>query len=325
MITYTTAAAVDAGRTFGSYDGVGSLFVTVASTATTGFGYLCTGALTSSNTVLTAGHCLYDYNEEGQYDPVTSVSFFLPSYGERTTAETFTASSWEVNPDYNGDVTQGSDLSMFTLSSLATGHTTYSLYDGDPLQEFTRVGTGTIGGPGGTGTGVTGQDYDQRQGNNLYEYYGDDFFSDVTHNILLSDFDNGQEAHDVFGQAGGNIQTGILGESNSSPGDSGGPEFINGQIVGITSFGITGGVVDGTCGHAGDIDPYASGGDCTNSSIGEIAGDTWALPYASFINGYVRSAAGSVPKPSTWAAFMLGFGLLGASLRQRRPAVRANS
>jgi hypothetical protein len=323
MITYTSAAAITAGRTYGSYDGVGSLFVTVASTATTGLGYLCTGALTSSNTVLTAGHCLYNYNEDGDYDPVTAISFYLPSRGEATPASTYTASSWEVNPDYNGDVTAGSDLSMFTLSTLATGHTTYSLYGGDPLQQFTRVGTGTVGGPGGTGTGVSSYDFDQRQGNNLYEYYGDEFFSDVTHNILLSDFDDGNEAHDVFGQAGGNVQTGIPGESDSSPGDSGGPEFIDGQIVGITSFGVTGAVVDGSCGSPSDIDPYAAGQSCTNSSVGEIAGDTWALPYSNFINNYIRNAApGAVPEPSSWAVFMLGFGVLGSSMRLRNRANR---
>lgn len=320
-ITYTTVAGVAAGRTFGSYSGVGSLFITTASTATTGFGSLCTGSLVSSNVVLTAGHCLYNYNESGQYDPVTSVRFFAPSLGERTAANTYTATNWQVSPTYTGDLGTGGDFALFTLGTAVTGRDIYGIYQGDPLQAFTRVGTGTIGGPGGTGT--VAADYDQRQGRNLYEYFGDQFFTDVSGNVLLSDFDNGDPLHDVFGQAGGNRQTGILGESDSSPGDSGGPEFINGQIVAVTSFGVTGAVVDGHCGNPTDIDPTASStGACTNSSVGEIAGDTWLRPYQDFINGYITSA---VPEPGSWATMIGGLGAIGFSLRRARRRGRATS
>lgn len=317
-ITYTSTAAVTGGRTFGSYSGVGSLFVTTASTATTGFGSLCTGSLVSSNVVLTAGHCLYNYNESGQYDPVTSVRFFAPSLGERTAANTYTATNWQVSPTYNGDLGAGGDFALFTLGTAVTGRDIYSIYQGDPLQAFTRIGTGTIGGPGGTGT--VAADYDQRQGRNLYEYFGNQFFSDVTGNVLLSDFDNGDPLHDVFGRAGGNKQTGILGESDSSPGDSGGPEFINGKIVAVTSFGVTGAVVDGTCGSPTNIDPTASStGACTNSSVGEIAGDTWLRPYQDFINGYVANA---VPEPDSWATMIAGLGAIGFFLRRARRRAR---
>jgi hypothetical protein len=332
-LTYTTLAAVTAGLTGGSYTGVGSLFVSTVSTATTGFGSLCTGSLLSSNVVITAGHCLSDTNEAGALDPVTSVTFFLPSYGQKTAASTFAASSWTVSPTYTGDPTEGGDFALFTLSQKTSGYDTYSIYNGDPLKAFTRVGTGTIGGPKGTDTGGVTDDYKQRLGRNEYEYYGD-LVTDWSENILLSDFDDGTAAHDVFGRLLGAAaaQTGIVGESNSSPGDSGGPEFINGKIVSVTSFGISGDAFrnNGACGgFAGQnsIDPYGAGGTtglaanrngCTNSSVGELSGDTWLQPYESFINAYVASA---VPEPASWSMMIGGFGLVGGSLRLRRRSV----
>lgn len=318
IMTYTTADKVAKGLTGGSYTGVGSLFVTYESTKTTGFGSLCTGALVSSGAVLTAGHCLADDMVEGKLDKVTSVTFYLPSRGERTDANTFTAiaGSWKVHDDYNAnDIGAGNDIALFSLSREATGHDVYGIYDGNPLRDFTRVGTGTVGGPEGTGTGGVSNDYKQREGRNLYEFYGDDVFGDASHNILLSDFDDGTATHDAFGRGVGMHQTGIEGESDSSPGDSGGPIFIDGKIVGITSFGVTGGVFDGGCGQASDIDPYTNAqGRCTNSSVGEIAGDTWVKPYTGFINAYLASA---VPEPSSWVMMLAGFGMTGMGLRRR--------
>ena len=210
---------------------------------------------------------------------------------------------------------------------------------------YTEVGTGTVGGP--TGTGSVANDYLKRTGNNIFELYGDDFFSDVSHGVVLSDFDDGTAAHDVFGnltQANSGLdaihQTGVNGEADSSPGDSGGPEFnAAGQIVSTTSFGITGAVLQGYCGtnanHPTAIDPYHNNAAgtaivssyttnlslCTNSSVGEIAGDTLVSYNMDFINAYLAAhptiGAGAVPEPASWAMFIIGFGAVGSAFRRR--------
>lgn len=311
MLTYADSSNIAAGRTYGSYTGVGSLIITHAS----GDRFICTGSLVNARAVLTAAHCLSDMDTDGSVDKVTAVNFYLPSYGERATGDSYQGVAWKVNPDYiPQEFYAGNDIAMFALMSSATGHDVYGIYQGDPLAEFTRVGTGTIGGPAGTGTDVSGYDYAQRQGNNLYEYYGDEVFSDVGSNVLMSDFDDGTSAHDLFGSLGGNQQTGVTLESNSSPGDSGGPEFINGQIVGVTSWGDSLG-----CGP-GEVDPYASPDSCTNSSIGELSGDTWVKPYTAFVDAFIANV-GSVPEPASWLQMILGFGVIGGALRRHRVRV----
>jgi secreted trypsin-like serine protease len=337
-MTYTTIAGAQAALVGNSaYTGVGSLFVTYASTATTNLGSLCTGSLLNSTTVLTAAHCIFDHDEEGAADPVTGITFFLPSFGERNSPSVvkINASDWAFNAlydnaDHTGDIGSGHDVGIFTLSQAASGFATYDIYGGNPLRQFTEVGTGTIGGPKGTNQGIS-SDYQKRTGTNLNELYGDDLFSDVSHGVVLSDFDDGTAAHDVFGRNLGLEQTGVVGESNSSPGDSGGPEFIDGKIVSVTSFGITGGIFDGYCGR-GSTDPYNASGSttptalssCTNSSVGEIAGNTLAAYNLDFINHYITSHGGvaeAVPEPSSWALMVGGFGLVGAAARRSRRKV----
>jgi hypothetical protein len=327
-MTYTTVDQVNTSRTSG-YSGVGSLFISTVSTATTGLGGLCTGSLIGGGTVLTAAHCLSTDAD----DPITSIAFYLPSFGDRRAAETqiFSASAFAIHPDYAvTGLAGGNDVAAFTITGDTTGYEKYGLFTGDPFQQYTEVGAGTVGGPRGTNVGVT-SDYRKRVGSNIYEYYGSDIFSDSSEGVVLYDFDDGTAAHDVFGRNGGYVQRGVLGESAASPGDSGGPEFIDGKIVSVTSFGITGGIFDEYCG-GNSTDPYNNTGstavttnlaNCTNSSVGEIGGNTLVSYNRNFIDGYLNGTVATlapVPEPATWAMMLTGFGIIGFAMRRRKSA-----
>lgn len=356
-MTYQTKAAAERALSSG-YSGVGSLFVSYASTATTGLGGVCTGSLLSSTTVLTAAHCLSNFTEQGAYDPVTAIDFILPSFGDAIagspTTEIYGASNFAINPLYDkvvtgangapvhvGDIGGGHDEALFTLDAAAVGHDTYGLYTGDPLKRYTEVGTGTIGGPKGQSVNIE-DDYLKRVGHNIFEATGDQLFSDVSSGVVFSDFDDGTDAHDVLGAVLGIHQTGIKGEADSSQGDSGGPEFIDGLIAATTSFGITGGVFNelvpgdpatAYCG-ADSLDPYnvdgkrkltlADSGGCTNSSVGELAGDTLVSSNLGFIEDYLdgKFAPGAVPEPASWTMLLVGFGAIGSTMRRRSAAMR---
>lgn len=135
-------------------------------------------------------------------------------------------------------------------------------------------------------------------------------------------------AHDVFGRNLDKVQLGIAGESAASPGDSGGPEFIDGKIASVTSFGITGGIFDGFCG-GNSTDPYnRTGGtaptalsSCTNSSVGEMGGNTLVSYNIDFIRGYLNgtvSVTSLVPEPSAWTMMIVGMSATATALRRRR-------
>jgi hypothetical protein len=269
-------------------------------------------------------------------DPVSAVSFYLPSYFEGTSASTYQGTDWWVPAAFSLPtlLTSGNDFALFALTAPALGHSTYDIYTGPYLGDpHVRIGTGTVGGPEGTYTGGLQNDFRQRVGTNMYELFGTAF--GWSSDFLLYDFDDGTVAHDAFYQvvdhflpalAPDYAQTGLVGEASSSPGDSGGPQFIGGQIATVTSFGYsTDDLLSQNCGTDTSVDPYGAGGahgpsvdqaTCTNASVGEIGGDTWLQPHLGDVNAYLL--AHPVPEPAVWAQLVLGFGLLGGALRGMR-------
>jgi hypothetical protein len=124
----------------------------------------------------------------------------------------------------------------------------------------------------------------------------------------ISDFDSGLLENDASGlianlfglnafDAGlGDLETGVSG------GDSGGPNFINGLISGVNSYGLTFGP------NLGDA---VSG---LNSSYGELSGYVPTFLHSDFI----RSSLVSASSPSTFALLSLSLLALFPSVRRKK-------
>lgn len=360
--TYVRESDISANRlSHSQYTGVGALFISNTSTAVTQFGSFCTGSLISANVVLTAAHCLG--TEDGA---LTGINFYLPEYRATPDLRVFAAADYLVHPDFTGDTLQGNDIALIRLATTPDSQfDRYQIYGDtsgiEELDDFaTRVGLGTTGnGETGTSHGIDGY---KRYGYNTYDMTWDDVldayntlfpddgiyghdgsgydvFGAPVDSMLAYDFDDGSVQHDVFGRYAGDSGSpntlGVIdpgknlpGDSSASPGDSGGPTFVDGKIAGITSFGITGNLLepaDVRCGDPGSVDtsyvPGANGArTCTNSSFGEIGVDTRAASFIGFINDGIdgKSTFSSfVPEPATWAMMISGFGLIGGSMRRR--------
>jgi len=92
-------------------------------------------------------------------------------------------------------------------------------------------------------------------------------------------------------------------------GDSGGPQFINGKLVSVTSYGLTFGTGFGD---------FRAG---LNSSWGEFNGFVPLYIHKDFING----ALASVPEPASWAMMLAGFGMIGGAVRRSRKTIAAQA
>jgi Trypsin len=253
-----------------------------------------------------------------------------------------------------GGTLGGSDVALVYLSTNATADRQISgIYRGfgeiDTVHN--KVGLGTRG-FGQTGTmnltrdGFDSFDGRKREGNNIYEYtykdiFGQDLAADASGNqradadsVLLFDFDSGLRVNDVFGRLGeidpgfGKPQTGVVvnglaTEVNSSPGDSGGPTFISGLVAGITSFGFSGNFLYGQagCGGVGNIDTargFGAGASCTNSSFGEVSGDTRVSYFANWIDAGIAGRVSRIQVPTPATLLLLAFGVFAIGMSKRK-------
>jgi hypothetical protein len=312
-----------------SYNGVVSLIMNEGAAGN----FICSGTLLNDRrSILTAGHCVS--HGAGTANPISTTAYFTPATNPDSVtyldpaSTAISVSQYFVNPGYTGEVIDQNDIAVLRLSQAAPAWaTSYGLYTGSDLtgKNYNIAGYGARSDVGG----AVGADLGPgrlRQGDNRYDFrlgdsdfggfftpgfFGEDPSTQIDYSYL-SDFDSGLMQNDAscrlagaFGLGGPkycNLGRGPT-EVSDAGGDSGGPEFINGKIASVTSYGLTFGK------NFGDVDGKL------DSSWGEFNGFVPVSIHTAFI------ASSMAPEPGTWAMMLGGFGVIGAAMRGRRKAI----
>ena len=285
------------------HDGVAKLIL-----ARTDGTFGCSGTLASgAQHIITAAHCVTDNN--GNYvllsGPGSSATFEGNSESIVITIDPDPLIS-KAHPDYDGDFIKGNDIAVLKLELPAPARVP-EIPHATSDNSVTLVGDKKgYGWSGFLSSGADSSTYPfgtKRDGQNLYDDFADTMYLALNLNpntdfvpqaIYQYDSDDGNSLHDAFDFFFGNSDLGLATEVISAPGDSGGPTILNGELVGVTSYGIT---LEFTRG------PPPRTSDCTtegkspilDSSCGEFAGDTRVSHYTDFIASVLNTVNDEEP------------------------------
>ncbi len=249
-------------------------------------GHYGTGALLfDGRAVLTAAHLFSSGSTSGSV-------FFETVQGRQS----ITFSKLVVHPGY--DTSSNKDLALLWLSASAPiGADRYQPYrqTNEIGQSYTLVGYGKPGtGAAGVYSGEWAEPIRQQASNvfdadmaRLKQVYGSALgWTPLAGSQLVADFDNGLAAQDALGQFLGLRELGqAQTEGLLTPGDSGGPALMAGQLAGVASYSAS----LSLGGKSPDID------ETGNSTFGEIAAWQRVSFFQQWIDQSLRAAYPNAP------------------------------
>lgn len=265
------------------------------------------------NYILTAAHVVT--NSAGQKLPGT-IKFYANSSSVVSSNISFTAADVSIVNGYvpNGSNIVPNDVAVINITGKAPlGIAGYELYrSNDEIgQAFTMVGFGQTGnGTNGANPSTGGV---KRIGINTFEATGADVNQPAFFRDIVFDFDNGTSAgnslQNIYSVQSntGVTSSNILIETDSAPGDSGGPGFINSNgrllIAGIVSGGTIGSAFTGlgfysrVSAFANEIDGLTGGPvtAVTSSPLFAVSPGSTSLSYST-PNVHIYDASGLNPQ-----------------------------